>query len=202
GEDPASVMAGLRGEAEVLVLVRAEAIGSQELAYYGQSSTLYSAYLGVRAYNVADKRPLGPGIRDKVDFTTLNAQEKALEVVEPGIGGLVDELGPYRPHGRGWVNSLLPPPRSGGGLGWGYALAPPPTGAARRPHPGLPPQAGEGDQPGPGPSDGAIRRLLVAGSWRLVDGYSACSLAYASTRRLVPADSKLTCTMVWVPEPS
>jgi serine/threonine-protein kinase len=101
GDDPASVLAGLRGEAEVLVLVRAEAIGSQELTYYGQSSTLYSAYLGVRAFAIEGKRPLGPGIRTKVDFTTLNAQEKAMEVVEPGIAGLVSELGPYRARGRG-----------------------------------------------------------------------------------------------------
>ena len=101
GEDPASILAGLRGEADVLVLVRAEAIGSQELTYYGQRSTLYSAYLGVRAFAIDGKRPLGPGIRTKVDFTTLNAQEKAMEVVEPGIEGLVGELGPYRRRGRG-----------------------------------------------------------------------------------------------------
>ena len=101
GEDPASVLAALRGEAEVLVLVRAEPIGSQQLTYYGQVSTLYSAYLGVRAYAIDGKRPLGPGIRSKVDFTTLNAQEKAMEIVEPGIADLVTELGPYKPRGRG-----------------------------------------------------------------------------------------------------
>lgn len=101
GEDPASVLSSLRGEAEVLVLVRAEPIGSQELTYYGQSSTLYSSYLGVRAYAVDGKRPLGAGIREKVDFTTLNAQEKAMEVVEPGVAGLVGELAPYKPRGRG-----------------------------------------------------------------------------------------------------
>ena len=101
GNEPASVLAGLRGEADVLVLVRAEAIGSQELTYYGQSSTLYSAYLGVRAFYIPEKRPLGPGFRSKVDFTTLNAQEKAMEVVEPGLDAIVADLGPYRPRGRG-----------------------------------------------------------------------------------------------------
>ncbi|MCB1561213.1 MAG: hypothetical protein KDI75_08980, partial [Xanthomonadales bacterium] len=62
---------------------------------------LYSAYLSVRAYDVGDKRPLGSGLREKVDFTTLNAQEKAQEIVEPGISDLISRLSPYRPKARG-----------------------------------------------------------------------------------------------------
>ena len=90
-----------RRDVDVLVVVKAEPIGSQELQYYGRSSTLYSAYLGVRAYDVGDKRPLGSGFREKVDFTALNAQEKAQEIVEPGIGDLISRLSPYRPKARG-----------------------------------------------------------------------------------------------------
>lgn len=91
----------IRRQASAVVVVRAEPIGSQELQYYGQSSTLYSVQLGVRAYAVGDQRPLGAGWREKVDFTTLNAGIKALESIEPRLDSLVDALSDYRPRRRG-----------------------------------------------------------------------------------------------------
>lgn len=90
----------IRRQAAAVVVVRAEPIGSQELQYYGQSSTLYSVQLGVRAYAVGDQRPLGAGWRERVDFTTLNAEIKALESVEPRLDSLVDVLSDYRPRRR------------------------------------------------------------------------------------------------------
>lgn len=94
------VMRSLRQRAAAVVVVRAEPIGSQQLNYYGQSSTLYSVNLGVRAYAIGDERPLGAGWREKVDFTTLNAEIKALESVEPRLDSLVDALAAYRPRRR------------------------------------------------------------------------------------------------------
>jgi serine/threonine-protein kinase len=94
------VMRSLRQRAAAVVVVRAEPIGSQQLEYYGQSSTLYSVNLGVRAYAVGEERPLGAGWREKVDFTTLNAEIKALEAVEPRLQGLVESLDEYRPRRR------------------------------------------------------------------------------------------------------
>lgn len=91
----------IRRQAAAVVIVRAEPIGSQQLQYYGQSSTLYSVQLGVRAYAVGDQRPLGAGWREKVDFTTLNAEIKALESIEPRLDSLVDVLSDYRPRRRG-----------------------------------------------------------------------------------------------------
>ncbi len=90
----------IRRQAAAVVVVRAEPIGSQELQYYGQSSTLYSVQLGVRAYAVGDQRPLGAGWRERVDFTTLNAEIKALESVEPRLDSVVDALSDYRPRRR------------------------------------------------------------------------------------------------------
>ena len=90
-----------RNAAEVLLVIRAEPIGSQQLQYYGRSSTLYSAYLGGRAYVVAEKRPLGPGFRKKVDFAALNADAKADEAVGPELIPMLRVLRPYRPRGRG-----------------------------------------------------------------------------------------------------
>lgn len=89
-----------RRQAAAVVVVRAEPIGSQELQYYGQSSTLYSVHLGVRAFAVGDERALGAGWREKVDFTTLNAEIKALESIEPRLDSLVDALGEFRPRRR------------------------------------------------------------------------------------------------------
>lgn len=90
----------IRRQAAAVVVVRAEPIGSQELQYYGQSSTLYSVHLGVRAFAVGDERALGAGWREKVDFTTLNAEIKALESVEPRLDSLVDALNEFRPRRR------------------------------------------------------------------------------------------------------
>jgi serine/threonine protein kinase len=90
----------IRQQAAAVVVVRAEPIGSQQLNYYGQSSTLYSVNLGVRVFEVGDQRPLGAGWREKVDFTTLNAEIKALESVEPRLDSLVDSLAEYRPRRR------------------------------------------------------------------------------------------------------
>jgi serine/threonine-protein kinase len=101
GAGLAQVLRSLRRQAAAVVVVRAEPIGSQELYYYGQSSTLYSVHLGVRAFTVGDQRPLGAGWREKVDFTTLNADSKALESVEPRLDELADELAEFRPRRRG-----------------------------------------------------------------------------------------------------
>lgn len=90
-----------RNAAEVVLVVRAEPIGSQELQYYGRSSTMYSAYLGTRAYSVAEKRPLGPGFRKKVEFAALNADFKANEAMEGELLPLLRVLRPFRPRDRG-----------------------------------------------------------------------------------------------------
>jgi serine/threonine-protein kinase len=102
-EDVAGLLNTLarRNAAEVVLVVRAEAIGSQELQYYGRSSTMYSAYLGLRAYSVSEKRPLGPGFRKKVEFAALNADFKANEAMEGELLPLLRVLRPFRPRGRG-----------------------------------------------------------------------------------------------------
>lgn len=94
--DLPGIFNALRRDASVVVVVRAEGVGSQELQYYGQSSTLYTANLTVRSYFVPEKRALGPGFRERIDFTTLNADTKAEEAVRPYLSGLVSELSPYR----------------------------------------------------------------------------------------------------------
>ncbi|MFA5685083.1 MAG: serine/threonine-protein kinase [Lysobacteraceae bacterium] len=94
--DVAGLLDALQRHAVAVVVVRAEAVGSQELQYYGRSSTLYTANLNVRAYLVPEKRPLGAGFRAKVNFTNINADTEAESAVQPHLDGLVDTLTPYR----------------------------------------------------------------------------------------------------------
>ena len=68
---------------DILVLAEINYLGETELQYYGQYSTLYSANLKVRNILLSERRTLGPGWTRKVDFTTLNAAEKAKEAVDP-----------------------------------------------------------------------------------------------------------------------
>ncbi len=99
--DLAALMRRIHRDAELLVLVRAEPLGSQVLTYYGQASTLYSANLQLRAYSVVENRALGAGWRQKVDFTTLNAEQQAVDAIRPNLSNLVNVLAPFRPARRG-----------------------------------------------------------------------------------------------------
>jgi serine/threonine-protein kinase len=98
--DLPGIFNALRRDATVAVVVRADAIGSQTLTYYGQSSELFSVNLSVRSYLVGTRQPLGAGFKEKVDFTTLNANEKAEESIDPRLDRLLGDLSPYR-RGRG-----------------------------------------------------------------------------------------------------
>jgi serine/threonine-protein kinase len=102
GERPrfAEALRLLRGHADAVVFVHARKVGTQEMSYYGQSSTLYTAQLAVRAYSVEQGRPLGPPWDEQVNFTSLNAGEKAKEAVEPMLERVSERLVDYRPKGR------------------------------------------------------------------------------------------------------
>jgi eukaryotic-like serine/threonine-protein kinase len=97
--DLADAMRALRGEATVIVAVQTEGLGQRQLQYYGRSDTQYSANLSVRAYQVGDRRPLGPGFVERVDFTTLNANTQAESAVDPHLDTIVGELRPLRARG-------------------------------------------------------------------------------------------------------
>jgi len=91
-----------KGNIDAVVFVHARQIGTQQLNYYGQSSTLYTVELGVRTYSVGNQRMLGSGWSEQVNFTSLNAAEKAREAVEPMLHGVEEKLVDYRPaHPKG-----------------------------------------------------------------------------------------------------
>lgn len=89
-------MGRLSGRADAVVLVQAKPIGSQELTYYGQQSTLYTVQLGVKAYRVSDGSTLWSSGKSQVNFSTLNATEKAQEAVEPLLDDVDRNLAEFR----------------------------------------------------------------------------------------------------------
>ena len=91
----------LAGKADAVVFVHARPVGSQQLNYYGQSSTMYTVQLGVRAYRVSDGSVLWRSGGDQVNFTNLNAAEKAREAVEPLLDTIDGRLDEFRSRKRG-----------------------------------------------------------------------------------------------------
>ena len=88
------------GKADAVVFVHARPVGSQEMQYYGQSSTLYTVQLGVKAYRVADGSVLWTGAAQQVNFTSLNAAEKAREAIEPILDNVDSTLAEFRARGK------------------------------------------------------------------------------------------------------
>ena len=93
-------LASMRGKADAVVFVHARPVGSQEIAYYGQSSTLYTVQLGVKAYRVADGSVLWTSSTEQVNFTSLNAAEKAREAIEPMLDTVDSRLAEFRSRGN------------------------------------------------------------------------------------------------------
>jgi hypothetical protein len=84
---------------DAVVIVNARAVGSEQIAYYGQSSTLNTAQLSVTVFAVDGQRKLGSGWSEQVHFTSLNAADQAREAVEPMLGEVADKLTEFRPRG-------------------------------------------------------------------------------------------------------
>lgn len=82
--------------ATVLVLAQIDFLGETGLEYYGQYSTLYSVNVKVRNILLSERRAIGRGWQQKVDFTSLNAVEKAEEAIRPFLDQLTDSLKEYR----------------------------------------------------------------------------------------------------------
>ena len=76
--------------ADIVLRVKAEIIGSQNLQFYGQSATVTTAYLMVRPYR--NGRPIGPGIRQKLDYTPLNAEDKVEMALRTPMERLADSM--------------------------------------------------------------------------------------------------------------
>jgi serine/threonine-protein kinase len=84
------------GRVDAIVIVHARPVGSEQINYYGQSSTLNTAQLNVTAYAVEGQRKLGGG-SEQVHFTSLNASDQAEEAVEGMLPQLEEHLSEFLP---------------------------------------------------------------------------------------------------------
>ncbi len=76
--------------ADVVIRLRAEMVGTQELQFYGQSASVTTAYLTVRSYRGG--QPVGSGVRQKIDYTTLNAEDKVQQAMDGKLSGMVQNV--------------------------------------------------------------------------------------------------------------
>jgi len=93
-------LSALSGRADAVVFVNARPVGSQQINYYGQSSMLYTVQLGIKAYKVSDGSVLWTGGSEQVNFTSLNAAEKAREAIEPMLDNVDSRLDEFRVRGK------------------------------------------------------------------------------------------------------
>ncbi|HSX61357.1 MAG TPA: hypothetical protein VLF18_14240 [Tahibacter sp.] len=79
-------------KADAVFYLDANPIGTTDIEYYGNVSTLYSAEFSLSAYRPSNGELLFSAPPQPVDFTALNAREKAQETVEPLLADIEDEL--------------------------------------------------------------------------------------------------------------
>ncbi len=92
GEDSTlELMGAVRrsGAASAIVLVNVVPLGQQELTYYGEVSTLYTAQIRVRAFSVARREAIGRLNQAQVNFTSLNADYNTRQALEPMLQRMV-----------------------------------------------------------------------------------------------------------------
>jgi predicted Ser/Thr protein kinase len=93
GRDLASIAATAGRHAEFVVFVRVVPIGQQELTFYGESMTQYTARIDVGAFDVRAKRKMGAGWNAQVSFTHLNADPNTREAIAPVLGRMAQGFG-------------------------------------------------------------------------------------------------------------
>lgn len=79
-------------KADAVFYLDADPVGATDVEYYGNVSTLYSAQFSLSAYRPSDGELLFSAPVQSVDFTALNAREKAQETVEPLLADIEQEL--------------------------------------------------------------------------------------------------------------
>ncbi len=78
--------------ADIIIRVKADVIGNQDISFYGQNATLTTAYLSVKPFGRGG-RALGTGFREKIDYTPLNAEDKVQQALEEHMQRVMDNVG-------------------------------------------------------------------------------------------------------------
>jgi eukaryotic-like serine/threonine-protein kinase len=78
--------------ARFVIRVKSDRIGSQELSFYGQTAIVTTAYLSVKMVGPGG-RSMGAGMRRKIDYTPLNAEDKVQQALEEGMSNMMNQAG-------------------------------------------------------------------------------------------------------------
>src|ERR1051326_3143217 len=78
-----ALVSRLRGHAGILVVARIEPAGERALHHMGRYDTAYTSRINVVVYDVASGNPIGTRASGSIEYTSLNAQQKAEQVIGP-----------------------------------------------------------------------------------------------------------------------
>ena len=74
------------------VLVRARPLGTRELQFYGRYDTAYSVQVDAVTYDLVAGRQLGSSSVEQIEYTSLNAAQKARDLVVPWLEPIGDQF--------------------------------------------------------------------------------------------------------------
>lgn len=82
----------LAAGARYVVIARALPAGERELQYYNRIETAYIAQLEAMTFDLHEMRQLGSSPVEQIEFTSLNATERAVASVRPWLPGIRDQF--------------------------------------------------------------------------------------------------------------
>jgi len=82
----------LAAGARYVVIARALPAGERELQYYNRIETAYIAQLEAMTFDLHEMRQLGSSPVEQIEFTSLNATERAVASVRPWLTGIRDQF--------------------------------------------------------------------------------------------------------------
>lgn len=83
----------LEAGARYVVVARAVSAGTRELEFYNRYETAYIVQLEAITFDLYQRRQIGASSMKQVEYTPLNATERARESVRPWLAGLREQLG-------------------------------------------------------------------------------------------------------------
>lgn len=78
----------LAAGARYAIVVRALPAGERELSYYGRIETAFIAQLEAQTFDLHEMRQMGVSPIEQIEFTSLNATERAVASVRPWLPGI------------------------------------------------------------------------------------------------------------------
>lgn len=85
-----------RGGVAGIVLIRVNDLGTQTLNFYGQSAQVTSATVELAVHDVVGRDRRARSTSETIQYTGLNAVERARQAVGPQLDGVLVALAPYR----------------------------------------------------------------------------------------------------------